>query len=165
MFDVGDYVVYGQNGICQVADITHPDISGADINRLYYVLIPEKTKESRLFCPADNNKILLRKVISAEEARAILEDVKSIEPMSISNDRLRDDSYRQVLKNGDLREWVQFIKALVNRKKERELSGKKITATDERFLKIAEDGLCSELAIAIGEEKEKIKDYIVESCC
>lgn len=164
MFDVGDYIVYGQNGICQVVDITHPDISGADNSRLYYVLVPEKTRESRLFCPADNDKIVLRKVVTADEARSILDDAKELEPMSIANDRLRDDSYRQVLRNGDLRLWVQFIKALMLRKREREDSGKKITATDERYLKIAEEGLCSELAIATGENKDEIKKYIIDVC-
>lgn len=164
MFDVGDYIVYGQNGICQVVDITHPDISGADNSRLYYVLVPEKTRESRLFCPADNGKIVLRKVVTADEARSILDDAKELEPMSIANDRLRDDNYRQVLKNGDLRLWVQFIKALMLRKREREDSGKKITATDERYLKIAEEGLCSELAIATGENKDEIKKYIIDVC-
>lgn len=164
MFDIGDYIVYGHNGICQVVDITHPEISGADSDRLYYVLVPEKTRESRLFCPADNDKILIRKIITAEEAKEILGEAKSLEPMVITNERLRDESYKQVLKNSDLRLWIQFIKALMMRKKEREDSGKKITATDERYLKIAEEGLYSELAIATGEEKEDIKQYILESC-
>ena len=165
MFDIGDYIVYGHNGICQIVDITHPDITGADTDRLYYVLVPEKTKEGKLFCPADNDKIVLRKVISAEEAKDILHEARDIEPMSIANDRMKDDSYKQVLKNSDLRQWIQFIKALLIRKKEREDSGKKITATDERYLKIAEEGLCSELAIATGENKEQIKQLILECCC
>ncbi len=165
MFDVGDYIVYGHNGICQVVDITHPDVSGADTHRLYYVLVPEKTKDGKLFCPADNDKIVLRKVISAEEAKEIMQEAKDIEPMSITNERMKDDSYKQVLKNPDLRQWVQFIKALLLRKKEREESGKKITATDERYLKIAEEGLCSELAIATGQDKDYIRQIILQCCC
>ena len=31
MFHVGDYIVYGSNGICRVEEITHPDIAGIDV--------------------------------------------------------------------------------------------------------------------------------------
>lgn len=164
MFDIGDYIVYGHNGICQVVDITHPDVSGADNDRLYYVLIPEKTRDSKLFCPADNDRIVIRKVISAEEANAIIEESKTIEPLWIESDRMRDDSYKNVMKNCDLRQCVQVIKALLIRKKQREDSGKKITATDERYLKMAEEGLYSELAIATGQDREEIKKIIIGNC-
>ena len=56
MFHVGDYIVYGSNGICRVEEITHPDIAGIDEDKLYYVLVPEKTRDSRLFCPTDNSR-------------------------------------------------------------------------------------------------------------
>lgn len=164
MFDIGDYIVYGNNGICRVVDITHPDISGADNDRLYYVLIPEKTRGSKLFCPADNDRIILRKVISAEEAKEIIEESKTIEPLWIESDRMRDDSYKNVMKSCDLRQCVQVIKALMIRKKQREESGKKITATDERYLKMAEEELYSELAIATGRDKDEIKELIIENC-
>ncbi|MDE6025280.1 MAG: CarD family transcriptional regulator [Lachnospiraceae bacterium] len=163
MFDVGDYIVYGINGICRVADITHPEISGADNNRLYYVLIPEKERNSKLFCPADNDRIMIRKVVSNEEARQIIEESKDIEPLDIPNERMRDDSYKSVMKSGDCRKWIQIIKTLHIRKKEREENGKKITATDERYLKMAEEDLYSELALATGSDKEQIKEIILES--
>lgn len=163
MFDVGDYIVYGVNGICRVADITHPDISGADVDRLYYVLIPEKARSSKLFCPADNDRIMIRKVISTDEAKKIIAESKSIEPLNIPNERMRDESYKNVMKSGDCRQWVQIIKTLYIRKKEREEAGKKITATDERYLKMAEDGLYSELALATGSARDDIREKILES--
>lgn len=163
-FGVGDYIVYGHNGICQVVDITHPDIAGTDNGRLYYVLIPEKTKDSRLFCPADNDKIILRKIITADEAKAIIEETKTIEPLTVSNERMRDDSYKNAMRSCDLRQCVQVIKALLIRKKEREDNGKKITATDERYLKQAEEDLYGELSIATGRDRNEIKELIVANC-
>lgn len=163
MFDVGDYIVYGVNGICRVADITHPDIAGADVDRLYYVLIPEKARSSKLFCPADNDRIMIRKVISTDEAKQIIAESKSIEPLNIPNERMRDESYKNVMKSGDCRQWVQIIKTLYIRKKEREEAGKKITATDERYLKMSEEGLYSELALATGSARDDIRDKILES--
>ena len=38
MFEIGEYIVYGVKGVCRIEDITHIDISGADKDRLYYVL-------------------------------------------------------------------------------------------------------------------------------
>lgn len=164
MFDVGDYIVYGQNGICQVVDITHPNISGADADRLYYVLVPQKTRDSKLFCPADNDRVILRKVVTAEEAKAIIKESKSLEPLTIANDRMRDDSYKNVMKQCDLRQSIQIIKALLIRKKEREESGKKITATDERYLKMAEEFLYGELSIATGMDRDTVKEMIMDNC-
>lgn len=164
MFDVGDYIVYGQNGICKVADITHLNLDGVDDSRLYYVLIPEKTRDSKLFCPADNDRIVIRKVISADEAMQIIEESKSIEPLHITNERARDDSYKIAMKSCDLRQGISVLKTLLIRKKEREEIGKKITATDERYLKQAEEGLFSELAIATGISKDEVKEIMISNC-
>lgn len=48
MYDIGDYVVYGHNGICRVEDITNPGFSGVDKDKKYYVLQPLNTKESSI---------------------------------------------------------------------------------------------------------------------
>lgn len=164
MFDIGDYIVYGHNGICKVADITHPDLPGIDKSKLYYVLVPTKTRDSKLYCPTDNDKIVIRKVISAEEAKAIIEETKTIEPMIIANDRVRDDSYKNALRSCDLRQCVQVLKALLIRKKQREESGKKITATDERFLKAVQEELYNELALATGADVMDIKEAVLSNC-
>ncbi len=164
MFQVGDYIVYGSNGICRVEEITHPDIAGSTSDKLYYVLVPEKTRDSRLFCPTDNNRVVLRSVITAEEAKALLEEVKEIEPLKIQSERQRDDTYKKAMKSCDLRQCVQMIKALLIRKEEREANGKKVTVTDERYMKLAEDGLYSELALAMGIDREEIKEKFLDYC-
>lgn len=164
MFQVGDYIVYGSNGICRVEEITHPDIAGSTPDKLYYVLVPEKTRDSRLFCPTDNNRVVLRSVITAEEAKALLEEVKEIEPLKIKSERQRDDTYKKAMKSCDLRQCVQMIKALLIRKEEREANGKKVTVTDERYMKLAEDGLYSELALAMGIDREEIKEKFLDYC-
>ena len=164
MFQVGDYIVYGSNGICRVEEITHPDIAGSTPDKLYYVLVPEKTRDSRLFCPTDNNRVVLRSVITAEEAKALLEEVKEIEPLRIQSERQRDDTYKKAMKSCDLRQCVQMIKALLIRKEEREANGKKVTLTDERYMKLAEDGLYSELALAMGIDREEIKEKFLDYC-
>ena len=41
MFETGEYVVYGKNGICQVMGVTTMDMEGIPKDRLYYILRPE----------------------------------------------------------------------------------------------------------------------------
>ena len=48
MFQKGEYIVYGQHGICLVEDITHLNMSEADEKKLYYVLVPVGTRGSRI---------------------------------------------------------------------------------------------------------------------
>lgn len=164
MFDIGDYIVYGNNGICKVLDITHPEIAGTDKTRLYYVLSSTKSKDSKLYCPTDNDKIVLRKVISADEAKTIIEETKTLEPLIIANNRERDDSYKNVLRSCDLRSCIQVLKALLLRKQQREVCGKKVTATDERFMKAVQDSIYSELAMATGTEIETVKAEVLANC-
>ncbi len=163
MFDVGEYIVYGQNGICRIEDITHPEISGYDDNRLYYVLIPERSRESRLFCPTDNTKVVLRKIVSAKEAMEAIGEAESMEPLKVTNDRMRDECYKSVMKSCDLKQWLQIIKTLLIRKKEREAAGKKITATDERYLNAAQEVLYTEVAIATGKNKDEVKKLVLSA--
>lgn len=164
MFQIGDYIVYGSNGICKVEDITHPDIAGIDSDKLYYVLIPEKTRDSRLFCPIDNTRVVLRSVITPDEAKTLMDEVPKIAPLEVVSERQRDDSYKKAMKSCDLRQWVQVIKALLIRKEEREASGKKVTVTDERYMKLAEEGLFSELSLVMGEDREGIREKFLDYC-
>lgn len=163
MFDVGEYIVYGQNGICRIEDITHPDISGYDDDRLYYVLVPEKSRDSRLFCPIDNTKVVLRKIVTAQEAMEAIGEADRMEPLRVSNDRMRDECYKNVMKSCELKQWIQIIKTLLIRKKEREAVGKKITATDERYLNAAQEVLFTEVAIATGKDKDEVKDLVFDA--
>lgn len=41
--------------------------------------------------------------------------------------------------------------------------GKKVTAVDDKYFKMAEDRLYGELAIALGMNKDNVKEYIFDS--
>ena len=40
MFGIGDYVICGNKGVCEVENITTLNISGVDRGREYYILKP-----------------------------------------------------------------------------------------------------------------------------
>ena len=59
-----------------------------------------------------------------------------------------------------IRTLIRIIKTMYYRRKARIESGKKSTAIDERYFRIAENRLYEEFALALGIDREEIKDYI-----
>ena len=161
MFQIGEYIVYGRSGICQIEDITHLEIAGADEKRLYYVLVPLNIKGSRVYFPVDKKDANARKVITRQEAMALLDEIPKIQEMGVSNEKLREESYKQALNSCDYRQWVAVLKTLHQRRRVRTAQGKKMGATDERYLKMTEDALYSELAFVMGKKKAEMEPFII----
>lgn len=160
MFETGDYVVYGHNGICQVMGVTTMDMPGISKERLYYILCPEGQKEGKIFTPVDNDKMVLRKVMKQEDAEKLIAEIPSIEILEVMDEKHREEQYKECIKSCECRELIRIIKTIYLRKQERLSQGKKVTAVDERYLKMAEDNLYSELSILLGVPKNKMVEYI-----
>ncbi|MCI5649260.1 MAG: CarD family transcriptional regulator [Fusicatenibacter sp.] len=162
MFEKGEYIVYGTTGICRVEDITTMDMAGVPRDRLYYVLSPFRQKESRIFTPVDNQKTVMRPVISREEAMQLIDSMPDIEELWIPNEKMREELYKEALRSCDCKEWVRIIKTLYTRKKKRAHAGKKMPATDERYFRAAEENLYSELSIPLGISPAEVETYITK---
>lgn len=162
MFEKGEYVVYGSSGICQIVDITRLDMPGIDRKRLYYDLAPVNAAGSKIYSPVDNTRVTVRPVMTEEEAWGLIDEIPEIQELWVGNEKMREEQYKEALQTCDCREWVKIIKALYLRKQERISQGKKITVVDERYLRMAEDCLYSELAFVLGREKEGMEDLITD---
>ena len=108
MYKIDEYVVHMTGGICQIKDITSLAISGADKDRKYYLLVPLSAKSSKVYVPVDNDNAM-RKICSGEEAKALIDDVATIEELNIDNDKLREARYREVIKSCDLHDLVSVL--------------------------------------------------------
>lgn len=159
MFAAGDYVVYGQSGICQVLDVTTMDMDGIPKDRLYYVLRPDG-KDTRIFAPVENNRLVLRRIMTREEAESLMQEIPEMEALQIPDDKHREEQYRQCIKSCQSREIVRMVKTICLRKRERLARGKKATATDEKYLKMAADSLYSELSMLLSIPKNEMESYI-----
>lgn len=162
MFETGDYIVYGNTGICQVMGVTTMHMDGVSQDRLYYILRPEKTTEGKIFTPVENNRIVMRELLTKEQAESLIDEIPQIETLGISNEKQREATYKECIRSCECREWVRMIKTIRRRKQERLSKGKRTTATDERYLKAAEDNLYAELSMLLGVPKEKMVEYIAE---
>lgn len=162
MFEVGEYIVYSSKGVCRIEDITHIDISGADKDRLYYVLAPIGDLNGKIYAPTDNEKIMMRRVISKKEADELLHELPKIGLLWVPDDKQREAAYKQAMRSCDYRAWVSIVKTLYLRKKERTEQGKRITALDEKYMKAAEHELYSELSLILEVPIDKMEEYIKE---
>ncbi|MBQ9155173.1 MAG: CarD family transcriptional regulator [Eubacterium sp.] len=160
MYKIGDYIIYGNSGVCKVVDYMQPD--DMEGKQTYYVLSPLSARGSTIFSPVDNQKVYMRPVISREEAEALLEGIPDYEDMEIVEVRAQEQQYKDIIKNYDCTEFLRFIKALYERKKSREAIGRKITALDEKYLILAKGSLLNELSIALDMEVDEVDQLLAD---
>lgn len=163
MFEVGEYVFKAVNGICRIEEIGHPDMGGANPDKLYYFLVPKKGKGSRLYVPVDTGEKKLRRVLSAEEAWALIGRMPEIEYSLDANKKTRDQEMKNIMNGTDPVEFVRVIKFLYLDRQKRRECGKKLPVSEERYIRAAEDQLYEELAFAIGREVVELADIVRET--
>lgn len=161
MFETGDYIIYGSNGVCRVEDVGTLKVSGVPKNRQYYTLQPVYSKGSKVFTPVDNDKVVMRPILTETEAKKIIDEIRETEELWIEDVSKRDNVYKESLKKCDCLEWVKIIKTLYTKRQERLAEGKKVTAGDEKYLRQAEDNLYGELAVSLHIGKDEVESYII----
>jgi len=162
MFQKGEYIVYGNSGVCEVTEVGPMNMAGGKKGKLYYTLLPVYSSGSRIYTPVDNEKIAMRNILSKEEAMKLIDDIPEIEPLWVSDERKREELYSQRMKTCNFVEWVKVIKTLYLRRKSRLEGGKKLASVDERYLKMAEDSLYGELAIVFDMKKDEVQPFIAK---
>lgn len=163
MFQKGDYVIYGHNGICCIQDITTLDIPGVDKNRKYYLLKPVYMSGSTVYTPLDTAETLLRPAMSKEEADNLIKSIPDIPVIPLSDEKTLEQTYKKYMRSNNSKAWVQLIKTIYLRKENRIMAGHKVTALDSRYFDLAESSLYGELSVTLGKPREEVKSYIV-SC-
>ena len=160
MFKVGEYVVNGANGVCKVEKIGPMELSGVESDKQYYTLLPLYTRGSQVYTPVDNKKVVLRSVISRQEACNLIDEMRDIEGITVKDDKKREIAYKEAIKSCDCREFIRIINTVLKRKKERLAAGKKMSACDERYFKQAKDNLYGEFAVSLKIAKDDVEDFV-----
>lgn len=162
MFQVGDFIVYGSTGVCEVESIGTLDIPGMSKDRLYYTLRPCYEQRSTIFTPVDNEKVIMRSVLSRKEALELIDEMKEIGFLGITDEKRREAEYRECFLKCDCRELVKMLHTIYSRRQERISQGKKTTAKDDKYFHMAEENLYGELAVSLGMDKGQVKEFIYE---
>ena len=160
MFQKGENVVCGNKGVCRVEDITTLNISGVDKKREYYILIPLYMTASTVYIPVDAAEMSLRSVLTREAAEELVQSIQDIPLINITNDKMLEQAYKNCLKTNSCEEWIRIIKTIYLRRQKRLEAGRKCTAVDTKYFRIAEDCLYGELAVSLGMPRESVESYI-----
>jgi len=160
MFRIGDYVVYGSSGVCKIIDIGTLSYDKSPEKRLYYTMEQCFSTESKICIPVDNDKVFMRHIIDRENAMALIDDMKNIEVLNIRDEKRCENDYKEAMRNCSCRDLVKVIKTIYNRKQSRIAAGKKMTAGDEKYFKLAENSLYGEMAVALNMAKDEVRDFI-----
>lgn len=161
MFQVGDYVICSNKGVCVIENITTLNISGVDKEKQYYILKPLYSAGSTVYVPVDSEKgPMMRKVLERTEAERLIGTIPEIPLLTITNDKLTEQIYKECMKSNDCAELVKLIKTIYSRRQKRIQAGRKVTAVDAKYFHLAEDNLYGELAVALDISREEVCGYI-----
>lgn len=162
MFEIGDRVVYGAEGVCRIDRLERLRIGGR--SGQYYVLSPVYREGATIYVPIDNERLIdrMKKILTADEINALLDNAVDDELTWIDDANERKTAFSAVLVNGDRREMVRLIRTLYLRRKELTARGKHLRASDEQALRDAEKLLNGEFALVLGIPTAAVPAYIRE---
>ncbi len=160
VFKINDLVMYGGSGVCVIEGIGVPNISGIDNTRQYYFLKPLYSQDSTICSPVDNNRVVMRKLITREETQKLIDQIPDMEAIWEENDKVREEKYLESLHAYSCYEWLRIIKTLNLRMEERMQHKKSVGEKDQRYMRMAEDLLYGELAISLDLPKDQVGAYL-----
>lgn len=162
MFQCGDMVVYGIQGVCRIADIEEKNLNGRSI--AYFVLEPANQAGAQYFVPKDNPAATskLRKVISRADVDALLDSDEVKQDVWIADENQRKAKYRELIARPNCAELLGVLRSLYLHKQERLAEGKKPHICDENFMRDAERLIRTELAFALDIPQETVAAYLQE---
>ena len=161
MFEKGDYVVSGKNGVCRVEGIGEPDFMWVEKGRQYYFLQPVYSQGSKVYIPVDHGDALMRRALGKQEADELIASIPDIEVITITNDKTCEEKYKECLRKNECTECIRVLKTTYLRKEKRSRDGRKITSIDLKYRKLAEEQLYGEIALALEIPRADVEAYIV----
>lgn len=159
MFKIADKVVYGETGVCIIEDICEKEFI-KNQKKMYYVLRPVQANGNIIYAPLENNKIAMRKIITKDQAKALIKQIPSIVENMEATDDLTFQDYKNEIISHNPDKLVELTARIYNKKRVVSLQKKRLNAIDEKYMKIAENLLFGELAEALEIPIEDVPKYI-----
>ncbi len=162
MFNCGDLIVYGNNGVCCIEEITTSPLDIVEKDKLYYVL-KNLSSNGVAYVPVDSS-VYMRPVMSQDDANALIDKIPSVSTAMFDNIPARElqKTYREILLSHDSVAILSLIKHVrLTAKRKQELK-KKLSSTEERFLEQALKVIGSELSVSLGIDMKNVRDYITD---
>ena len=153
MFNKGDKIVYGQTGVCIVEDIAQRELI-KHVKRLYYKLRPIYQQNNIIYAPAESDKVLIRPVISKDEAAALIKKMPEI--YGDASQSAEDGEFGFA----NCEELAATAVRIHRKKRAAKSAHKRLGFTDEKNLEHAERLLFGELAEALEIDVNEVPDIL-----
>ena len=133
MFEIGDLIIYGSEGVCRVDDIGVPDIYDIDQAQSYYTLSP-LYRQGKIYTPVDAS-VFMRPVISRQEALDLIQSYPDIDDAVIENRNIRilSEKYQETMSSHDCGDLMRVLKSVHHKKLLMDERGKKLGQVDEKY--------------------------------
>lgn len=160
MYKIGEFIVYGNEGVCEVENISELNIPGTDKIKNYYSLKPMHGN-GKVFVPVDTN-IFMRPVVTPEEIQDIIKDIPLVDEakQELNSARALQEHYKKLLNTHECVDTLTVMVSLNNKKANLVKNNKKLGQIEEKFFRIANDLIEDELSIVLGISKEEAETYI-----
>lgn len=160
MFNVGDTIIYGSNGVCRITDIKEMDYTGNG-GKLYYIIRP-LNQTCTISAPVEGCKVFMRHIISREMADELIDHIPSIKPQAFHSRATREltEHYSEILNTHDCGDLIELTMSIYEKKRRLSEQNRKFGAIDEKFMKRAEELLFGEFSEALQIPVEQVPKYI-----
>ncbi len=162
MYQVGDHIVYGGEGVCRVEAVGGAPIPVRDCSKLYYTLRPIY-HDGVIYAPVDVD-VLMRPVLKREEALSLISGISSLrtkEDVAAPQDAKQAAAeYRAMLETYDTSNLLKLIRRIYLKNQKAAAEGKNLGQTEDRFMKRAKELLHGELAVALEIPVEQVEGVI-----
>lgn len=158
MFEKGNFVVNAKNGICEISGIEMINMNN-EVKECY-VLVPIEEKTAKVFVPVDIAEKRIRLAMNKEDAWKLIKEIKTVDEVLVENEKERERIYKEAINSREPKRLISIIKTIYVRSQKRFEEGKKTTTVDDRYFKLAENHLQSELAFSLGVQKSEVIQII-----
>ena len=160
LFNIGDVLLYGAQGICKIDGIEAKQI-GKEITD-YYVLKPISNENTAVFVPVKNQALTakMKSILTKTQAKNLIDSIATIDVIECLNENQKREQYKAILASGDREKLISLIKTIRSEQKLRRAAGKKLNLTDEQTLNKAEQIIFNELAFVLDTTTEELKNML-----
>lgn len=160
MFQIGQAVLYGMEGVCTIEE--RQKMKVGHTRAFYFVLRPVFRPNSTIFVPEDNEALLskIRPILSREEIAQILHDAPAEDIVWIDDPNERKNEYQKILTGGDRLHMLRMIHTLLKHRQTLLRFGKHLRSADEQLLRDAQKLLHDEFAFVLNISQNDVPDYI-----
>ena len=161
MYETGQLIIYGGEGVCRVEGICQAPLPGLDQSRTYYKL-SSYYHSGIIYAPTDV-AVPMRPVLTEEEAWALIRQIPQMEvdDTSLGDAKHAAAAYKALLQTYEYTNLLKLIRMIYARNRQAISQGKSYGHIDERFFKRAKELLHGELAVALGLSPAQVEGAII----